>query len=139
MSFVAFSLFAKVKLSYVSVSAVLSYLGFLVEYNLSVNMINNDISAIRAMSIVLDLLYGSWEHPKGRYFVKSLKLHRPMALVKRNITDINTLKCHLFPDAEVYKYVLLAVFFGFFHLSHLGPHAIVEFDSSRHFTGGSIF
>ena len=80
-SFVAFCLFANVKLSNVSVSA-LSYLEFLVENNVSVNMINNHISAIRAMSIVFDLQYGSWEQSKVRYFVKALKLHRPMAILK---------------------------------------------------------
>ena len=91
-SFGAFCLFAKVKLSHGSVSAALSYLEFLVKNAVSVNMINNHISAIRAMSIVFDLHYGSWEHPKVRYFVKCLKLQRPMVLPKKNIIDINTLK-----------------------------------------------
>ena len=64
----AFRLLANVKLSNVSVSAALSYLEFLVENDVSVNMINNHISAIRAMSIVFDLYYGSWEHPKIENF-----------------------------------------------------------------------
>ena len=82
-----FCLFAKVKFSQLQPeSAALSYLDFL-----SVNMINSHISAIRAMSVIFDLQYGSWVHPKNIYFVKSLKLHRPMALPKRNIIDMTTL------------------------------------------------
>ena len=140
-SFVAFCLFAKVSLENTSVSAALSYLEFLVENEVSVNMVKNHISAIRAMSIVYDLQFSSWDHPKVRYFVKALKLHRPMVLTKRNIIDIGTLKrmvalCQRFPNAEVYKAVFLTAFFGFFRLSNLAPHAIVEFDSTRYFTGG---
>ena len=142
-SFVAFCLFAKVSLENTSVSAALSYLEFLVENEVSVNMVKNHISAIRAMSIVYDLQFSSWDHPKVRYFVKALKLHRPMVLTKRNIIDIGTLKrmvalCQQFPNAEVYKAVFLTAFFGFFRLSNLAPHAIVEFDSTRYFTGGCI-
>ena len=137
----AFCLFAKVKLSHVSVSAALSYLEFLVENEVSVNMVKNHISAIRAMSIVFGLQYESWDHPRISYFVKALKLHRPMALTKRNIITVATLKrmvalCQRFPNAEVYKAIFLTAFFGFFRLSNLAPHAIAEFDCTRHFTGG---
>ena len=143
-SFVAFCLFTKVKLSKVSVSTALSYLEFLVENEVSVNMVKNHISAIRAMSIVFGLHYKSWDHPRITYFVKALKLHRPMAITKRNIIDVATLKrmvalCQRFPNAEVYKAIFLAAFFGFFRLSNLAPHSIAEFDCTRHFTGGDIF
>ena len=43
--------------------------------------------------------------------------------------------CQQFPDADVYKAVLLTAFFGFFRLSNLALHAIAKFDSVRHFTG----
>ena len=57
-SFVAFCLFTNVKLSDVSVPAALSYLEFLVENEVSVNMIKNHISAIRAMSMFLICIMG---------------------------------------------------------------------------------
>ena len=143
-SFVAFCLFTKVSLLKVSVSAVLSYLECLVENEVSVNIVMNLISAIRAMSILYDLHYEAWDHPKVSYFVKALKLHRPMVLTKRNIVNIGTLKCmvvvcHRFSNAEVFKAVFLTAFFGFFRLSNMAPHAIAEFDSTRHFTGGDVF
>ena len=91
-SFVAFCMFTKVPLSEISVSVALSYLEFLVENCVSINMIKNHIAAIRAMFIVHNLQYGAWEHPKFSYFVKSLKSHRPMVLPKHNIIDLITLK-----------------------------------------------
>ena len=141
MCLVAFCMFAKVPLSEISVSVALSYLEFLVENDVSVNIIKNHIAAIKAMCIVHNLEYGAWEHPKVSYFVKSLRLHRPMALPKRNIIDINTLKkmvllCNQFSDPWV---VILTAFFGFFRLSNIAPHAKAEFDSTKHFTGGDLF
>ena len=143
-SFVAFCLYAKINLSVVSVSVALSYLEFLVENRVSSSMISNHIAAVKAMSIVYDMQYEAWDHPKIRYFVKSLKLQRPMVLPKRNIIDLVTLKkmvatCHQFLDACVYRAVLLTAFFGFFRLSNIAPHAQREFDSNRHFTGGMCF
>ena len=106
--------------------------------------IKNHIAAIKAMFIVHNLENGAWEHPKVSYFVKSLRLHRPMALPKRNIIDINTLKkmvllCNQFSDPWVYKAVILTAFIGFFRLSNIAPHAKAEFDSTKHFTGGDLF
>ena len=96
------------------------------------------------MSILYDLPPEAWRQPKVGYFIKALKLHRPMVLTKRNIIDIKTLKrmvasCHRLPNADVFKAVFLTAFFGFFRLSNLAPHAITEFDSTRHFTGGDVF
>ena len=137
----AFSIYAKVELCQLPVLTALSYLEFLVDNKVSAHMISNHVSAIRAMSIIYDLPYQPWEHPKVKYFVKSIKLTRPMALPKRNIIDIQTLKTIIaytqkFPDHLVYKAVFLTAFFGFFRLSNITPHAISEFDYTRHFTGG---
>ena len=143
-SYVAFSIYAKVKLCQLSVSIALSYLEFLVINKVSAHMISNHISAVRAMSIIYDLPYQHWEHPKVKYFVKSIKLTRPMALPKRNIIDIQTLKTIIaytqkFSDPLVYKAVFLTAFFGFFRLSNIAPHTISEFDYTRHFTGEDVF
>ena len=138
----AFSIYAKVELCQLSVLTALSYLEFLVDNKVSAHMIRNHVSAIRAMSIIYDLPYQPWEHPKMKYFVKSIKLTRPMALpTKRNIIDIQTPKTIIaytqkFPDHLVYKAVFLTAFLGFFRLSNIAPHAISEFHYTRHFTGG---
>ena len=140
----AFGICAKIKFECLSVSEALSYLEFLVHNGVSVHMISNHISAVRAMSVLYDLPYGRWDHPKIKYFVKSIKLTRPIALPKRNIIDLNTLRAIIaatqkFSNSMVYKAVFLTAFFGFFRLSNIAPHAIGEFDSTRQFTGGDIF
>ena len=102
--------------------------GFLVDNKVSAHIISNHISAVRAMSIVYDLPYQPWDHPK----VKSIKLTRAMALPKQNIIcDIQTLKIIIaytqkFSDPVVYKALFLTAFFGFFRLSNIAPHAISE-------------
>ena len=132
----AFGICAKIKFE------CLSYLEFLVHNGVSAHMISNHISAVRAMSVLYDLPYGTWDHPKIKYFVRSAKLTRPIALPKRNIIDLNTLKAIIaatqkFSNSMVYKVVFLTAFFRFFRLSNIAPHA--EFDPTRHFTGGDIF
>ena len=140
----AFGICAKVKFQCLSVSEALSYLEFLVDNGVSSHMISNHISAIRAMFVMYDLPYGVWNHPKIRYFVKSTKMTRPIALPKRNIINLNTLKSIIaatkkYSNSQVYKAVFLTAFFGFFRLSNIAPHAVGEFDSTRHFTGGDVF
>ena len=143
-SFMAFGICAKVEFHCLSVSDALSYLEFLVDNGVSAHMISNHISAIRALSVVYDLPYGIWDHPKIKYFVRSTKMTRPIALPKRNIIDLNTLKTIIAAtqkdsNAKVYKAVFLTAFFGFFRLSNIALHANGEFDLTRHFTGGDIF
>ena len=140
----AFSICANVKIRQLSISEALSYLEFLVVNKTSAHMISNHVSAIRAMSVLYDLPYQLWDHPKIKYFVKSVKIARPLALPKKNVIDLNTLKLIVaatqnWPNSMVYKAVFLTAFFGFFRLSNIAPHAISEFDITRHFTGGDIF
>ena len=140
----AFSICANVKIRHLSISEALSYLEFLVDNKTSAHMISNHVSATRAMFVLYDLPYQLWDHPKIKYFIKSVKIARPLALPKKNVIDLNTLKIiiaatHNWPNSMVYKAVFLTAFFGFFRLSNIAPHAISEFDITRHFTGGDIF
>ena len=43
--------------------------------------------------------------------------------------------CESITSGSVYR----AVFYGFFRLSNLTPHALVDFDFSRHLTGEDMF
>ena len=122
---------------------VLGYLEFLVKNKVSVNMITNHVAAIKAMAIVHHLHFQIMDHPSIRYFVKSLKINRPLVVPRRNIMTFKTLRnvvshCLQFRDAIVFKAIFLSAFFGFFRLSNLVPHDIKGFDPSRHFTGGDV-
>ena len=140
-SFVAFSICANVNIRQLSLSEALSYLEFLVDNRTSAHMVSNHVSAIRATFVLHDIPYQLWDHPKIKYFIKSVKMARPLALPKKNIIDLNTLKSIIaaisnWPNSVVYTAVFLTAFFGFFRLSNIAPHAISEFDITRHFTGG---
>ena len=125
-------------------STVMAFLEFLVYNKVSTNMVINHVSALKAIAIVYDIPFIALEHPKVMYFVKSLKINRPLSVTKRHIMDLKTLKeiilyCPRFADPITMKAIFLTAFFGFFRMPNLAPHSISEFDTSRHFTGGDIF
>ena len=123
----------------VDVSIILAYLEYLVENNVSLHMVSNKLSAIRASLIMYDLNYLSLDHPRVRYFVKALKINRPLAVVKRNVMSLHTLKrlallCDEIQFGFVFKPVFLIAFFGFLRISNLAPHSVSAFDPSRNMT-----
>ena len=102
-------------------------------------MVSNNISAIRASLIMYDLNYLFLDHPRVRYFVKALKINRPLAVAKRNVMSLHTLKrlallCDEIQFGFVFKPVFLIAFFGFLRISNLAPHSVRAFDPSRNMT-----
>ena len=76
-----------------------------------------------------------------KYFIKALKVNRPLSVVKRNIMDIPTLKqliqvCMGHGNARVYKALFLCDFFKVFHLSNLPSHTVHGFDPLKQLGGG---
>ena len=131
----------KVALSDVSVKVIVSFLECLVANECSASMVANYMSAIKAKFIVFDLNFHVCDHPKVKYFIKSIKINQ---LVHHNIIDISTLKritCagSTLPGDPVLKAIILTGFFAFLHLSNLCPHSAAAFDSSRHLTGADFF
>ena len=143
-SFIGFSISMKLSHSNMLLSTVMAFLEFLVYNKVSTHMVINHVSALKAMAIVYDIPLVALEHPKVKYFIKSLKINRPLSITKRHIMDLTTLKeiilyCPRFADPITMKAIFLTAFFGFFRMSYLAPHSIFEFDPSRYFTGGDIF
>ena len=91
-NFVAFCICVNKSVHDINVGVALAYLEYLVENNVSVHMVANNISAIRASLIMYGLDYLYLDHPRARYFVKSLKINRPLAVIKRNVMSLATLK-----------------------------------------------
>ena len=83
---------SKMNLQSVSLVTILAYLEFLVKNSVSVNMVANHVSAIKAKFIMYDLQYAILDHPKVRYFIRSLKINRPLVQVKRNIMSLQVLQ-----------------------------------------------
>ena len=91
-AFVAFCIIMKVSLVNISVKVLLSFLECLVSNRCSVTMVANYISAIKASLTLYDLNFNICNHANVKYFVKSLHINRPLAVVHHNIIDISMLK-----------------------------------------------
>ena len=141
--FIAFCLLMKVSLSNLSVKVLIAFFECLVANKCSVAMVSNYASAIKANFIVYDLPFHICDHPKIKYFIKSLKINRPLSVTSHNIVDIPMLSrmCDLalnVPGGKIFKATILTGFFRFLRLSNLCPHSLGSFDPSRHLTGGDV-
>ena len=101
-------------MAFPTLSIVIAYLEFLVKNQVSVSMIANHVSAVKAHFIIYGLPFQILEHP--------------LTCVVRNITSLEDLKalfahCTFIPHGGVSKSIFLTAFFGFF-----------IFDATRHLT-----
>ena len=80
-----------IKLTCVKVFHILSSLEYLCRNSVSYNMIANYHSAIRENRIVRSLPYKCLDQPEVNYFMKFVRINRPIKFTKRNIIDIPTL------------------------------------------------
>ena len=134
-----FSLCCGVNVASPTLPVLMAYLEYLVKNSVSVNMIANHVSALKAQFIMYGLPFQLLEHPEIRYFIKSLKINRPLTSVTRNIMSLDNLtalihQCSFIPAGCVFKSIFLIAFFGFFRISNLAPHSLTSFDPSRHLT-----
>ena len=132
-----------VSVARVDVKVILSFLERFICNKCSVAMISNYVSAIKACFVLYDLPFHILDHPKIKYFQKSVKINRPLTLISHNIIDLDSLEkisaaCHDFTCSQVLQAVFNWVL-GFFRLSNLAPHSLAGFDPSRHLTGQDLF
>ena len=85
-AFVAFCIIMKVSL--VNISVKVSFLECLVSNKCSVTMVANHSSAIKACLTLYDLNFNICDHPNVKYFVKSLRINRPLAVVHHNVSIV---------------------------------------------------
>ena len=126
------------------VNIILSFCECLVANNCSVSMVSNYLSAIKANFVLYNMCFSLLDHPRIRYFEKSMCIHKPLTLTSHNIINLSMLEkisraCNDFSFSEVFRAIFLTGFFGFFRLSNLAPHSISTFDPSRHLTGHDLF
>ena len=134
--FVAFCILNKVLLCNVNKKVVLAFLECVVLNYCSTCVVTNYVSAIRSFVI--------FDHPKIKYYIKSLKINRPLSVKSHNLIDISWLisistQCLNFTSAPVYRAIFLSGFFSFLRLSNLEPHSLSAFDPSRLLTGQDVF
>ena len=122
------------------IKVILAFLECLVINSCSTSVIGNYVSAIKAHFVLHDLCFEVFHNPK----LKSLKINRPLSVKPHNIITKDRLAqisaaCESITSGVVYRAVFLTAFFAFFRQSNLAPHALVDFDCSRHLTGEDIF
>ena len=91
--FVAFCIVGGVLLPDVNVKIVMSFLEFMVQNYCSCGMLENYMSAIKANFVLYDLPFVVFDHPKIKYFIKSIKINRPLTLRPHNTIDLSILRC----------------------------------------------
>ena len=134
----------KVTLQHLSVKVILAFLECMVCNKVSPAVLANYLSAIKAKCILYNLSYHVCKNVKIKYFLKSVKITRPLSVKPHNIIDLDMLKaivskCQNYYCGPVYKAIFLTVFFGFVRLSNLSPHSAATFDPTRHLTGADVF
>ena len=142
-NFVGFCICSKIVIQCISLQEIMAYLEFLVENNVSANMLANNISALKANFVKWGLKFKIWDHPRIKYFLKSVKINRPLCPTRRNIMSLDMLKkliiaCNSLESHYTYKALFLMAFFGFLRISNLAPHSYSQFDPSRHLTPSDI-
>ena len=142
-NFVGFCICSKIKLKKIVLQDIMAYLEYLIQNNVSANMLSNNISALKAHFVMSALNFSLWDHPSIRYFVKSVKINRPLCPVRRNIMSLETLKqliqaCRILPSYLTFRAIFLMAFFGFLRISNIAPHSYSQFDPSRHLTPADI-
>ena len=133
----------KVCVTNVDCKFVLSFFECLAAQNTSVHMLANYLSAVRAMFVMFNLNYRILDDPKIKYFIKAVRINRPLSVPRRHILDLKTLQslifhCERAHMGRIFKAVFLTALFGFLRLSNLAPHSKSLFDSSRHITPGDL-
>ena len=101
-------------------------------------MVANYVSAIKANFVLYDLPFCVLDHPQIKYFLKALKINRPLKVKSNNIITIAWL-IEISKACEGFTSAILLGFFAFLRLSNLAPHALAGFDSTRHLTGHDVF
>ena len=142
--FLAFCIYMGVASVEIDVNVILSFCECLVANNCTASMVSNYLSAIKANFVLYNMSFSLLDHPRMRYFQKSIRIHRPLTLTPHNIIDLSMLEkisraCDDISFSQVFRAIFLIGFFGFFRLSNLAPHSILTFDPSRHLTGHDLF
>ena len=90
--FLAFLYLYDVSVARVDVKVILSFMGCLICNNCSAAMISNYVSAIKVCFVFYDLSFQILDHPKIKYFQKSIIINRPLTLTSHNIIDLASLE-----------------------------------------------
>ena len=125
----------------VTSEVLMAFMEFLIGNGASHSAVVNHISAVKAMLGLYGLPLARFDSPKIKLFIKSVQMNRP---ITPSIIDIPMLHqiikaCDTMYMGQVFKALYLLAFYSFLRLSNIVPHAIHQFDPSRHLARGDVF
>ena len=141
--FISFQAAAGLPSYQVNVTLLLSFLEYLHENNISVAQLQNNLSAIRAMHIAYGLETAPFKDERLPLFLKAIRIHRPLNPRVLAHLDIPLLEkilylCDHMQFPQVFKPLYLLIFFSFLRMSNVLPHAVTQFDFTRHLARADV-
>ena len=142
--FLAFLEKTKTHISKVNTLLLLSYMEYLHQKGLSHANISNHMAAICASFIIYGLDTMSFKDDRITLFIKALRINAPLTLKPTQNISIDMLHnilhiCQTLEAPTVFQALYLFTYFSFLRLSNILPHAIKQFDPTRHLTRGDLF
>ena len=86
-----FCIYLNVDVAKLDVDGILAFMECLHANQVSINMIVNYLSAIRAKLVVLGLNPSPLDDKKVKFYVRALKLNRPMSVTTHNTISLDML------------------------------------------------
>ena len=130
-------------LQQVDISVMLTFMEYLHSQNCKVASISNYMAALRAFFILYDLPTTIFKDQKIQYFIKVLKLNRPLHLrntpiFTEHIVSETVQVCTYIEHPHVFTTVYLLAFFSFMRLSKIVPHSRAQYDYIRRLARGDV-
>ena len=114
-TFVSFCVYTSIAVENIDVNGLLTFLEYLKHNEISVNMFANYLAAIKAKFSVLGLNASVLDDKRLKYYLRSIKLNRPVCLSTKNIISVETLHntvqcCDTLYMGPIFKAVFLVAF-----------------------------
>ena len=117
-NFVGFCCIADILIKDISLHSVMAYLEYLALNKVSVHMVANNVAAIKANLVMYGIDHSVMEHPRIKYFLKCMRINRPLSVPVQNIISLQNLVviahlCDHINCGPVFKSEFLIALFGF--------------------------
>ena len=134
--FLAFCYFIQVDFKSPQVDILLAFLEFLVQNNTSYSSLSNTVSALKSKFSMYGLSTSHFEDRRIFYYLKSVKINRPLLPRPKPIIDIPLLEkivliCDTMYQGFIFKAAYLTAFFSFLRISNLVPYSIATFSNMK--------
>ena len=141
--FLGFLVAAGFHLGQVNHIVSLAFIEYLVLNQITPCNISNYLAGIRAQCIVFNLDTVSFQHQQIQYFLKSLKINRPLQPKLQKHIDIQLLTSIIqvagtLQHPHIFKPLYILAYFSFLRLSNILPHTVTTFDYTRHLSKGDV-